>query len=446
MIIRWNIRLINKMFSKFLSSLALSFFFFIVPIGGPALGATVRVEGSIPLKKPVSEITIDIIVSSIEQKDQASDYKDLSSYLDVLVKGNVVALNEADAQKSNNKYLATYESSNQDPNPNNFTVTIKVKLRKLSGTIDDDLENNNLRVKAKYKKDSESPETLIARTNLVFNAAPSFLSEQPIIGSHKQLLINVSPVNTVPTSSGQEKTPSTLYVYAFKAEEGVEQEYTLPARIFEANNDNPRLVSCTLKKPNSNRGECLTSCVDQNEAKTNVYLDHTEIANKNLPNFYVNRISISPNSNIAVTLGGLENQKKYFVFLTYDQGTKSSECLVGEPSINYTLTELNGEKEASVVDLRCFIASAAYGSPLAKEVEVFRWYRDKILKQSSFGRLAIEVYYFMSPFLAEMVHQNVYFRQWSRSTLDRLSQIIKARMQLTETPDKASQVRILHAN
>lgn len=406
--------------------------------GSVAYAATVRIEGSIPLRKPISEIDLDIVVSSVEPKDQLADYSDIKSYLEVLVKGNTVAFTDADAQNSNNKYLVTYQNSFADPKPNNYTVTIKIKLRKLSGTIDDDLENNSLRVKAKYKKDSESTETLISRSNLVFTAAPSFSPELPIVGSHKQLLVNMKAVSTVSTSTGQEKTPNVVYAYAFKVDDSSPQEFDLPARIFDANSD-PKPTTCRLIAPSSNRGECLQKCAGENDGRTNVYLDHTEIANRNFENLYVNRAIITPNADVSLTLGGLENQKKYFVFLVYEQGTKASECLVGEPSINYTLTELNGEKEASVVDLRCFIASATYGSPLAQEVEVFRWYRDHILQQTFAGRMLIKTYYRVSPMLAQWVHENPTIRRWSLLVLDSLGSMIKAQRLKNKDPSPSDQ-------
>ena len=415
----------------FILLLCLTAFFFCV---GPAFGASVKITGSIPLQKPVSEIRLDILVTDIEQKDIVTDYRDLKSYLEILVKGNAASYTEADAQNTNNKYLITYEDSIPDEKPNNYSVTIKVKLSKLSGSIDDDMENNSLRVKAKYKKDSESLETSLTRSNLVFTAAPSFAADKPIIGSHKQLLINISGVNTVATSAGQEKTPSAIYAYAFKVEENVPQEFDLPARLFEVNNDNPRLVSCKLVKPSGNRGECLQKCTGENDTRTNVYLDHTEIANKNIPNLFVNRISVSPNKELSLSLGGLDNQTRYFVFLVYDQGTKASECLVGEPSVNYTLTELNGEKEATVVDLRCFIASATYGSPLAQEVKVFRWFRDHVLEKNILGRAAIRLYNTLSPTMAEWVRHNATLRQWSQVVLGTLSPWIKNAMQSSAAP------------
>ena len=45
----------------------------------------------------------------------------------------------------------------------------------------------------------------------------------------------------------------------------------------------------------------------------------------------------------------------------------------------------------------CFIATAAFGSPLAPDVQVLRRYRDERLSRSATGRLFIRCYYRLSP-------------------------------------------------
>lgn len=51
----------------------------------------------------------------------------------------------------------------------------------------------------------------------------------------------------------------------------------------------------------------------------------------------------------------------------------------------------------------CYIATAAYGSPLAPEVIFFRRFRDEVLLTSSLGSIFVEVYYFVSPALASLI-------------------------------------------
>jgi uncharacterized repeat protein (TIGR02543 family) len=51
----------------------------------------------------------------------------------------------------------------------------------------------------------------------------------------------------------------------------------------------------------------------------------------------------------------------------------------------------------------CFIATAAYGSPLHPHVKILRDFRDKYLMPNTLGRNFVDVYYKYSPFVADIV-------------------------------------------
>lgn len=51
----------------------------------------------------------------------------------------------------------------------------------------------------------------------------------------------------------------------------------------------------------------------------------------------------------------------------------------------------------------CFIATAAYGTPLAREIDVLRAFRDDVLLTSSAGTAFVDAYYRISPTLADVV-------------------------------------------
>ena len=51
----------------------------------------------------------------------------------------------------------------------------------------------------------------------------------------------------------------------------------------------------------------------------------------------------------------------------------------------------------------CFIATAAYGTPMAKEIEILREFRDKYLMTNPVGKSLVEFYYRVSPPIAEFI-------------------------------------------
>jgi hypothetical protein len=65
----------------------------------------------------------------------------------------------------------------------------------------------------------------------------------------------------------------------------------------------------------------------------------------------------------------------------------------------------------------CFIATAAFGSPLEKHVQILRDFRDRILLNSAAGKAFVNFYYEASPPIARTIAQNEGLRLMTRASL-----------------------------
>jgi hypothetical protein len=73
----------------------------------------------------------------------------------------------------------------------------------------------------------------------------------------------------------------------------------------------------------------------------------------------------------------------------------------------------------------CFIATAAYGSPLEEHVNDFRAFRDKHLLTNPAGRLATAVYYALSPPVAGAIAANDGLRTLARHALEPIARLVR---------------------
>ena len=65
----------------------------------------------------------------------------------------------------------------------------------------------------------------------------------------------------------------------------------------------------------------------------------------------------------------------------------------------------------------CFIATAAYGSPSAEQIDVLREFRDVVLARNSLGSRFVALYYQVSPPVAEIISESGFLRTLTREFL-----------------------------
>jgi len=90
----------------------------------------------------------------------------------------------------------------------------------------------------------------------------------------------------------------------------------------------------------------------------------------------------------------------------------------------------------------CFIATAAYGTPMAEEIQVLREFRDKYLLTNPVGQTLVGLYYRVSPPMAEFITEHPSLKPIVRAGL--LPAVAMSTVAINPTmPDKAVMVGLL---
>jgi len=83
--------------------------------------------------------------------------------------------------------------------------------------------------------------------------------------------------------------------------------------------------------------------------------------------------------------------------------------------------------EASNAITQCFIATAAYGTSTAAEIDTLRAFRDEVLLESALGSQLVEWYYQTSPPVADFISENSLLRTIVRElVVDPIASLVKA--------------------
>jgi hypothetical protein len=103
---------------------------------------------------------------------------------------------------------------------------------------------------------------------------------------------------------------------------------------------------------------------------------------------------------------------------TFDIEAKDTS---GAYSVNITATDANlntgTSLEYTVEEFRCFIATAAFGTPMAEEIQALRDFRDAYLMTNPPGRWFVAAYYKCSPPIAHAIARNGVARAVVRTAL-----------------------------
>lgn len=86
----------------------------------------------------------------------------------------------------------------------------------------------------------------------------------------------------------------------------------------------------------------------------------------------------------------------------------------------------SGQEIVKVPEEGCFIATAAFGTPLANEIDVLRIIRDKHIKRTQFGQEVVQTYYRISPPISNAVAKSPILRRIIRDSVRSVLYVLKA--------------------
>jgi len=288
-----------------------------------------------------------------------------------------------------------------DKNLTDFTYNVRIyanapgtySLKKL---LDDKGSGTTVKLKVSYYEDlSEQAKkegvSISVNTAIVQDAPAGTI----VKGTHKALVINWTPPGTVTWSDNTSASPTGIVALAIDKSTSTTN---IPAYIYDktATSDAEAADGTCVFIPDFTDGTSCISC-----SNSNAYLNPNKLETLSSSGIFS---SSGDTSDGKGTVSGLTNNKPYAVLLFYQPGgLNRTNCVTGTPTANTTYSELNGEKEAPLLDPKCFIATAAYGSPLHKNLKPLRWFRDKILLSTTPGRHFVEWYYEHGPKAAKVV-------------------------------------------
>jgi len=145
-----------------------------------------------------------------------------------------------------------------------------------------------------------------------------------------------------------------------------------------------------------------------------------QIARDNNFNDIVWDITTSPSIQITVPSGVLSYSTRYYWRVSYqDEKGLWSEWAVPWSFTTKERTSGGGGGGG------CFIATAAFGSPFERHVQIFREFRDKRLLKNRWGRAFVRWYYRHSPGYAEIVRKRSVVRIVVKGILIPLSYFLR---------------------
>jgi len=119
-------------------------------------------------------------------------------------------------------------------------------------------------------------------------------------------------------------------------------------------------------------------------------------------------VSKSRSGTHAETLTGLSSNNEYDF---------TAQLRHNDTQIDGTTLQFTTDVPPPTGGCGCFVATAAYGTPSAEQIDVLREFRDSMLLESTTGSLFVSLYYQLSPPIADFIAGNELLRTMVRELL-----------------------------
>jgi len=123
---------------------------------------------------------------------------------------------------------------------------------------------------------------------------------------------------------------------------------------------------------------------------------------------YTDWVSKSENSTYAESVTGLSSNTEYDF---------KAQLKYNDTEIEVEGTTLQFTTDTPPPSGGCFIATAAYGTPTAEQIDVLREFRDMVLLESTAGSQFVALYYQLSPPVADFISGSSFLRTLVRELL-----------------------------
>lgn len=130
---------------------------------------------------------------------------------------------------------------------------------------------------------------------------------------------------------------------------------------------------------------------------------------------------LCPDHEIPMEITGVEVkdiEKRQFLFKTTTEAHRHLRYECPECG-QYFLYDMQKERQG------CFIATAAYGTPLAEEINVLRKVRDSYLIHRNWGKELVNAYYRLSPPIAKVIEKSENLKKLVRTFLVPIVRLFK---------------------